>query len=199
MARIVSPFLLALLQSLNEWPSVNWKLYNLLLHIAVALLNSVEERLCQVCEVADADVSGLAEFEDKVIDDSECVSMIHLNDSLANQEHSSAYEYAEEWLTTVSTHTDVQLIMVDLESHQNIEQDFPARAFLDHVIEISQVRAGEVLGEDTPHLVLAEDLERATEEVEESLAPLRVKLSHRLNNTVRPKRRSHSVRSFDAR
>lgn len=84
--------------------------------------------------------------------------------------------------------------------------EFPFSAFLDHLFEIAQAQAEGVLedrsqakmvgtsGSTTRYLVLKAELDLFTESLEESLGPLRVKLSHRLNTTARrePRRRTHS-------
>lgn len=79
--------------------------------------------------------------------------------------------------------------------------DFPSRTFLDHIVEIAQAQVESNLGKDKKHLVLIADLEGSVAELEESLNPLRVKLSHRLNKTARrsPRRRSRSAATSETR
>ncbi|KAJ3518491.1 hypothetical protein NMY22_g13648 [Coprinellus aureogranulatus] len=174
----------------------NWKLYNLLLHMTVGLLNRLIVNFCQLCEApqgaARPESVSLPGFEDNIIDDSD-----------------STYDSVEDWLSEVSEETkvDVSLVMVDIEGHRKIEQDFPYGAFLEHLLEIAQVQAEGVLesqsqaklfgtsGSSTAYLVLEEEINTFTEALEESLAPLRVKLSHRLSTTARRshRRRSHST------
>lgn len=183
---ILNPFIAEWVNSCYEkLDHFNWKLYNLLIHILVDLLNKVVTHLRGVCEVAATGSGHLPEFADGTIDNSE-----------------SAYDYAEEWLSAVSSDIDVALILVDLESHRNIEQDFPVRAFIDHLLEIAQAKAEDILNGPTSHhedgkthLVLKSEFSRSMQTFDDLLAPLRVQLSHRLNKTSHrsPKRRKYSM------
>ncbi|KAF6752642.1 nuclear pore-associated protein [Ephemerocybe angulata] len=188
---VLNPFLSEWVNTCSNGDDFNWKLYNCLVHVTVALLNGVVANMRQLSGIADSSSSlGLLPFEDETVDDSD-----------------SAYEYAEEWLAEMSSRIDISLVLVDIESHRNIEQDFPARAFLDHLLEIAQVDAEQALGggklangtSNKKHLVLKAELAESTESLEEALSPLRVRLSHRLSKTVRrnPKRRSYSTAASD--
>ncbi|KAJ2912862.1 hypothetical protein MD484_g7546, partial [Candolleomyces efflorescens] len=184
-------YMAALNPFISEWNNscqnadyFNWKLYNLLLRIVVDLFTHVANDLRRICEVSDSTFSfSLLEFEDNIFDDSD-----------------SAYDAAEDWLASLSVQIDVSLVLMDIESYRKIEQDFPSRAFLDHIVEIAQAQAESTLGKGKMHLVLKADLESSVKALEESLSPLRVKLSHRLNNTARrtPRRRSRSVATSQA-
>lgn len=61
-------------------PTVNWKLYNLLLHMTVGLLNRLVVNFCQLSQsrggASHPESVGLPEFEDGVIDDSEYVPIL---------------------------------------------------------------------------------------------------------------------------
>ncbi|RXW14883.1 hypothetical protein EST38_g10970 [Candolleomyces aberdarensis] len=181
---VLNPFMSEWNNSCQNVDHFNWKLYNLLLHIVIDLFKHVAKDIRRICEVSESTPSfGLIEFEDNIFDDSD-----------------SAYDAAEDWLSSLSMQIDVSLVLVDIESHRKIEQDFPSRAFLDHIVEIAQAQAESTLGEDRTYLVLTADLEGSVAALEESLSPLRVKLSHRLNNTARrsPRRRSRSVATSQA-
>ncbi|TFK19237.1 hypothetical protein FA15DRAFT_689578 [Coprinopsis marcescibilis] len=160
----------------------NWKLYNLVAHTFAGILNDVAERICRLCNLQTPSSLPLPELQDNAFEESD-----------------SAYELVDEWLSNLSLHdqNEVEHIIIDLESHRNIEQDFPGQIFLDHLLHLSQMELeqAESPSSQRQHLILTEDLSSAHFEFEESLQPLRIELSRRLNATTRrtPKRRGLST------
>ncbi|EFI26573.1 nuclear pore-associated protein [Coprinopsis cinerea okayama7 len=202
MKGVLKHYLPTLNSFIDEWVGscangdhFNWKLYNLVVHAIVELLNTLGQQISVLCGL-QADDFALPEYDDGAIDDSD-----------------SAYEVAEEWLTNISSKKDVSHIFNDLASHRNIEQDFPTRIFMEHLVQLWTELVFQASGDHpsslssslnssvaghpaTIYYVLAEDLETSFQEFEETFQPWRIKLSQRLNVTARREpKRSHSMGS----
>ncbi|KAF9552870.1 hypothetical protein CPC08DRAFT_822619 [Agrocybe pediades] len=159
----------------------NWSLYGHVVEVVVKLLNAMSDRVCAMLELGTPSVVKLPEFEGGQVDDSD-----------------SAYDDCIEWLATLACREDARLVAVDVQSHRDIGQEFPARLFIEHLFELT-----EILLERTFPQVAVEQRPVLNSTVEETLKtfmdkdmePLKMKLFRLYNLSARrsPKRRAYSV------
>ena len=124
----------------------------------------------------------------------------------------SVYEDSLEWLSTLSSRDDARSIAMDIQSHRNIGQgalksclklpitnmpiDFPARVFLEHLFELTQIRLERLhpFTADRQQPVLISIINSTLQSVKDSMQPHQMKLLQSYNHSVRrsPKRRNYS-------
>ncbi|KAK2464989.1 hypothetical protein APHAL10511_003065 [Amanita phalloides] len=108
----------------------------------------------------------------------------------------AAYESAYSWLSELPGDLYIERVIQDLHFHREIGQDFPARIFLKHVLDIAihltEVRAGK--DPDTKHFVMRADIAASLDNLKACIQTRQTSLNHALNRRLRrsPKRRGLS-------
>ncbi|PPQ99374.1 hypothetical protein CVT24_009204 [Panaeolus cyanescens] len=171
---------------INEWVEncdmhgrFHWGLMGQVFEVAVAILNNLMSRIQTLMEVKEP-IQHLPEFNGGQIVDSE-----------------TAYDDAAEWLSGLISRDDARLVAMDLQSHRNISQDFPARIFLEHLYELAQAQFERQLPQAsrTPQVILNSDIKDNTTSYEKFVGKQQLRLFQILNFSSRrsPKRRNESL------
>lgn len=171
LSPVLKSFIAEWISSCTNGDHFNWKLFNLVVRASFELMNSVTRSICGLCNLPEEAIPLIPEFPDTVAEDSD-----------------ATYDQVEDWLADFPPPTDVAHILMDIESHRTIEQDFPARIFMDHMLQLLvELISPPTDSQTSPapsHLVLRGDLAASIVELEELLQPWRLTLSQRLNKTA---------------
>ncbi|PPQ97115.1 hypothetical protein CVT26_000597 [Gymnopilus dilepis] len=173
-----SLFLSEWMENCNTYGRFNWSLYGQVIQVTLRFLNMMSSAIRSLLELSGPE-DPLPDFNPSQIDDSE-----------------SVYEDSLEWLSTLSSRDDARSIAMDIQSHRNIGQDFPARVFLEHLFELTQIRLERLhpFTADRQQPVLISIINSTLQSVKDSMQPHQMKLLQSYNHSVRrsPKRRNYS-------
>ncbi|KAF8962842.1 SAC3/GANP/Nin1/mts3/eIF-3 p25 family-domain-containing protein [Flammula alnicola] len=175
---------------LSEWMEncningrYNWKLYGQVIQASISLLNLISHSVQSLLELSGPQ-DPLPDFDYSQLDDCD-----------------SCYDDVNEWLSTLSPRDDARRIAMDLQSHRNIGQDFPAQIFIEHLFEMTQTRFERLYPKsvDAHRAILNSNITSSLEAFKESIRPHQMKLLQTYNFSVRrsPKRRTFSVTTSD--
>lgn len=119
------------------------------------------------------------------------------DENLANVFTRTCYDEVNDWLSSLTSRDDARLVATDLHSHRNIGQEFPARIFMDHLFELTEIRFERLFPRivDIHRPILITSLNSAIQTLKDALRPHQLKLSQTYNFSVRrsPKRRAFST------
>ncbi|KAF5319652.1 hypothetical protein D9619_008595 [Psilocybe cf. subviscida] len=156
-----------------------WSLYAQLVQASVDLLNTVSQLVRTLLEVSGPQ-DEYPPFDPAHIDDSE-----------------TCYDEVNDWLSSLTSRDDARLVATDLHSHRNIGQEFPARIFMDHLFELTEIRFERLFPRivDIHRPILITSINSAIQTLKDALRPHQLKLSQMYNFSVRrsPKRRAFST------
>ncbi|KXN83005.1 SAC3 family protein 1 [Leucoagaricus sp. SymC.cos] len=179
-----SNFLIEWLDNCSANGYFDWILYAYLVQATIGLLNKMATLVSAMLSKSKREL--LPSFDVNAVRDSD-----------------TAYQTAFTWLSRINDQGGTEKITVDLQSHINIGQDFPARTFIQHLLELTVLRTEKHANITKPqekHNIPAIDLKAASELFEASIQPFQTSLSLALNMSVRrsPKRRGMSEESVSA-
>lgn len=154
----------------------DWNIYGHLVQASFELLNVIDSSVHQLTNIRGE--TNLHPFDPDSLEDSD-----------------SAYEVAEQWLSALNQRGDASQVIMDLQSHRNIGQDFPVRAFIEHIAEILQIRLETQIGAKKVYYITVTAVKSSLRSFESAIEPQQMKLGQVLNSSIRrsPKRRSYSV------
>ncbi|EKM74835.1 hypothetical protein AGABI1DRAFT_132809 [Agaricus bisporus var. burnettii JB137-S8] len=172
-----SNFLIEWLDNCSSSGHFDWRLYGHLVQATIGLLNKMGSLVTAMLTRSKRDL--LENFDIDTISDSQ-----------------TTYESALAWLSRVNHDGDTEKIAIDLQSHFNIGQEFPARTFIQHLLELTVLRTEKhtnIKPQERQHIPLV-DLKAASELFETTIQKFWMNLNLALNMSVRrsPKRRETS-------
>ncbi|KAF9484566.1 hypothetical protein BDN70DRAFT_872349 [Pholiota conissans] len=157
----------------------NWNLYGQLIQSSVALLNVIMKSIQSLLELSGP-LDLFPNFDYGSLSDSD-----------------SCYDAANEWLSTLASRDDAKLIAMDIQSHRNISQEFPAKIFIDHLFKLTQTRFERIYPKtaESARAILIASINTSLESFKGTIQPYQLKLSQTYNFNARrsPKRRAYSV------
>ncbi|RDB21797.1 SAC3 family protein 1 [Hypsizygus marmoreus] len=173
---------------ISEWIencSINghfdWHIFGQIVEVAVALMNMTARS-----------VSGL--ISEDLQDHRDLLPEFHGGDVVDNN---SAYEDIVAWLSTTGLGTSADNIAQNLQSYRDIGQEFPARALIEHLWELTQSQTEIQLQRDsrTKFYIPIAEINASVESQEAAYQPFKTRLGQTLHLSIRrsPKRRSVSV------
>ncbi|KAJ3576018.1 hypothetical protein NP233_g719 [Leucocoprinus birnbaumii] len=173
-----SNFLVEWLDNCSANGYFDWTLYGQLVQATIGLLNKMGSLVSAMMSKSKRDL--LSSFDVNAVSSSD-----------------TAYETAFTWLSRINDRGDTEKIAVDLQSHININQDFPARTFIQHLLELTVLRTEKhtnVASAQTKQDIPIVDLKAAEELFEAAIPTYQTQLNLALNMSVRrsPKRRGMS-------
>ncbi|KAH9475152.1 SAC3 family protein 1 [Psilocybe cubensis] len=177
-------------QFLSEWMEncsvlgrFNWSLYGQVVQVSITLLNNMERAVRSMLELEGL-ADPLPDFNAAQVTDSE-----------------SAYEDLFEWLSSLDSREDANQIAMDVQSHRNIGQDFPAQIFIEHLYKLTQARLERAHPQFTTVTkpVLNTAIKSSLQSFKDEIEPHQMRLLQLYNFSVRrsPKRRAYSVATSD--
>ncbi|KAF5344851.1 hypothetical protein D9756_011184 [Leucocoprinus leucothites] len=173
-----SNFLIEWLDNCSANGAFDWTLYGHLVQATIGMLNKMGSLVSAMLSKQKRDL--LPSFDVDAVNSS-----------------NTAYETAFTWLSRVNDQGDTEKIAVDLQSHINIGQVFPARTFIQHLLELTVLRTEKhtnVASSQARQDIPVVDLKAAEELFEAAIQPFQTQLNVALNMSVRrsPRRRSMS-------
>ncbi|KAM6499495.1 SAC3 domain containing protein [Amanita muscaria] len=153
----------------------DWTIYGDVAKVAIQIVNDLTAFLSPLLGVELPD--HLPPFNSSMVDYSD-----------------AAYESAHSWLSELPRSSFVQSIIQDLQSHQEIGQEFPARLFLNYIMNTALYLNGTRTGSRTKYILLRADLTSTLDKLKASIQSHQTCLNHALNKRLRrsPKRRGIS-------
>ncbi|KIL58844.1 hypothetical protein M378DRAFT_188122 [Amanita muscaria Koide BX008] len=153
----------------------DWTIYGDVAKVAIQIVNDLTAFLSPLLGVELPD--HLPPFNSSMVDYSD-----------------AAYESAHSWLSELPRSSFVQSIIQDLQSHQEIGQEFPARLFLNYIMNTALYLNGTRTGSRTKYILMRADLTSTLDKLKASIQSHQTCLNHALNKRLRrsPKRRGIS-------
>jgi len=160
--------------STNEY--VDWHIFGQIVQVAVALMDTTVRSVLGL--ISDETYSVFPAFDSGDVVD-----------------NNSAYDHIMAWLAAVGG--SAESIALNLQTHRDIGQDFPAREFFEQLWDFTQYQVEIRLKQDprTKLYIPVSDIAATLEAQEKAYEPHKVRLGNALYMSVRrsPKRRSVSV------